>query len=110
MILGQEAENLRLISGEDLFFFRDHYDFDQKVGNLRPISDFFFLVFLEITMILLEKVGNLILILGENFFFRDHYDFEAKSGVFCLFGPPIFSMGQNGPRLKKVDTPGLNHR
>ena len=70
--------NLGLISGEDLFF-------------------------LEITMISGEKVGNLKLISGEDFFFfGDHYDFGAKSGVFCLFGPPIFSISQSGPRLKKV--------
>ena len=50
-----------------------------------------------------QKMGNLRLISGENlFFFRDHYDFGEKSGMFCLFGPPIFSMGQNVPRLKKV--------
>ena len=82
MILVQKVGNLRLISGEDHFFF-----------------------FLEITMILRQKVANLKLISGEDLFFGDHYDFGAKSGVFCLFGPPIFSMGQNGPRLKKVGHP-----
>ena len=51
-----------------------------KVGNLRLIlgEDFFF--FLEITMIFRQKVGNLRLILGEDLFFlRDHYDFSTKS-------------------------------
>ena len=32
MISGQKVGNLRLISGEDLFFFRDHYDFGAKSG------------------------------------------------------------------------------
>ena len=61
-------------------------------------------------MVLLKKVGNLRPISGKvrTFFFRDHYDFGAKSGVFCLFGPLIFSISQNGPRLKKVGHPGLN--
>ena len=74
-------------------------------------SCFFFQV-LVITMISGQKVGNLRVISGEEdffhfifLFFRDHYDFGAKSGVFCLFGPPIFSINQNGPRLKKVKHP-----
>ena len=47
-------------------------------------------------------MGNLRLISGEDLFFRDHYDFGAKSG------PPIFSISQNGPRLKKVGHPWLS--
>ena len=40
-----------------------------------------------------------------NFFFRDHYDFGTKIEVFYLFGPPVFLMSENGPRLKKVQRP-----
>ena len=58
-------------------------------------------------MILVQKVQNLRLISGEDLFFRDHYNFGAKNGMFRLFGPPIFSMSQNGPRLKKVGHPCL---
>ena len=61
-------------------------------------------------MILGQKVGNLRPIQARTFFFKDHYDFGAESRVFCLFGPPIFSMGQNGPRLKKVGHPYFKPR
>ena len=103
MILVQKVGNLRLNSGENLFFrdycdfgtksgksetkfrrepfFRDHYDFGTKSGKSE--TEF----------------------RRESFFFKDHYDFGTKTGVFCLFGPPIFSMSQNGPRLKKVGHP-----
>ena len=67
-----------------LFFFssfRDHYDFGTKSGQFE--TDF--------------RRGP--------FFSRDHYDFRAKSRVFCLFGPPIFSISQSGSRLKKVGHP-----
>ena len=80
MISGQKVGNLRLISGEDRFFFRDHYDFGTKAGNLRLIP-------------------------GEDLFFRDCYDFGAISAVFCLFSPLIFLMSQNDSRLKKVAHP-----
>ena len=51
-------------------------------------------------MILGQKSGKYLrLISGEDvfflFFFGDHYDFGAKSGVFCLFGPPKFSISQS---------------
>ena len=53
------------------------------MGNLRLISGEF-LFFLEITMILVQKVGITRLISGENlfFFFRDYYDFGTKKGNF----------------------------
>ena len=34
MSLGQKVGNPRLISSEDLFFFREHYDFGTKSGKL----------------------------------------------------------------------------
>ena len=80
-ILAEVEDRFDMKTSFFMFFsnFRDCYDFGTKSGksatNFRRG-----LVFLEITMILLEKVGNLILILGEDLFFRDHYDFGAKSG------------------------------
>ena len=83
------------------FFLEITMILGQKVGNRRLISneDFFFL---EITMILGQKVKNRRLISNEDLFFSDHYDFGTKIEVFYLFGPTVFLISENGPRLKKV--------
>ena len=88
LILVQKVANQRLISGEDLFFLEIAIILVQKVANWRLISGED--LFLEITIILVQKVANRRLISGEDLFFRDHYNFEAKSGVFSLYGLPIF--------------------
>ena len=64
-----------------------------KVGNLRLIlgEDLFF--FLEITMIFRQKVGNLRLILGEDvFFFRDQCDFFGDQSQ---NGPGLKNVGHS---------------
>ena len=110
LILMQKVANRGLISSEDLFFFLKITVISvQKVANRKLISGEDLFLFLEITVISVQKVANRRLISSEDLFLRDHYNFDAKSGVFSLYGPPIFFVRQNGPRLKKVG-PVLNKR
>ena len=93
-----------------IFFpnFRDPYDFGTKSGKSE--TDFrrgpcFF----QITMILLEKVGNLILISGEDlFFFLLEITMILGQKVGCLFVWPtnIFD-GSKWPSAQKGWTPLL---
>ena len=42
MILGRKQENERSITSEDLFFFREHYDFGAKNERSTTSEDLFF--------------------------------------------------------------------
>ena len=45
MILGKNLGKRRRIGSEDIFFFREHHDFEEKLGKRKPFfsDDFAFI-------------------------------------------------------------------